>query len=38
MRYPNVTGRIILYDYLFNTELPPVLLKYFQNNAYLLHN
>jgi len=41
MRYPNVTYRIILRDYLFTTELPhcdtPVLLEYFLGNAYLLH-
>ena len=28
---------LIGYDYLFTTELPPILAEYFLHNAYLLH-
>ena len=37
MRYPNVTWRIILYDYLFTTELRHIrsTSEYFWSNAYI---
>jgi len=37
MRYPNVTWCIILYDYLFTTELQQICstLEYFWSNAYI---